>query len=102
MKDEKEIRYQVINHRSQPTELHLGERVLVLPPHGQTEVTESEATVPQLKLMVRRRLVSLVPILSPAPAQEQPAPKKKPRSRKKAGSQAGSSAPDKGKAQDGE
>jgi hypothetical protein len=97
MKDEKGISYRVSNPRSQPVELHLGGRVLVVPPYGQAEVSQSEAAAPQLKLMARHGMVALASILPPASALEQPAPKEKPRSRKKAKA----STPDKAKPKKG-
>jgi hypothetical protein len=54
-------RLTVINHRDQPAELHLRSKVLVLPPGGTAEVDAEEASVPQVAVLVRQRLISLWP-----------------------------------------
>ncbi|MFN3241081.1 MAG: hypothetical protein ACE37K_06155 [Planctomycetota bacterium] len=80
------------NMRRQPVELHCHDRVLVVPPLGEVELTDEQAAVPQIAFLIRaRHLSSMVasstpPKKPPTSAQSTPgrAATKKPRNRRKA------------------
>ena len=63
--------YRMTNLRSQPVELHLSDRVLVLAPYEQTEISEAELATPQLSTFLKRRLVSVQPALVIEPQLEE-------------------------------
>jgi hypothetical protein len=61
-----EERIPVMNQRNQPLELNLGERVLVMAPHSQAELSSAELAAPLVRQMVRRHVLV---VLSPPAAQ---------------------------------
>jgi hypothetical protein len=49
-----------MNQRNQPLELNLGERVLVLAPHSQAELSSAELAAPLVRQMVRRHVLAVL------------------------------------------
>ena len=63
--------YQVFNNRSQPVELHCGRQVVVIPPHGQTELDGSILAAPQVLKLCEIGAITIQEkeVGSPGPAQ---------------------------------
>jgi hypothetical protein len=64
-------RQRVVNRRNQLLELHVGDQVLVLPPHGEVELPAADEIPAQVAELHRRLLVDLEPITrEEAPAEK--------------------------------
>jgi hypothetical protein len=72
-------KYRLINQRAQPLELHLPSRVVVIAPQTEIELSEAEASTPQITSLVKRRYIS-VRALQPTASTPPEKPKRKRRS----------------------
>jgi hypothetical protein len=61
----KRVRYFVMNHRSQPLELHLSGGVVVLDSHQEKEIRETDLESAQLRVFRKQRLVSVREVADP-------------------------------------
>jgi hypothetical protein len=53
------VRHIVTNQQNQPVELHLPSGLIVLPPRGRTELSETDLSAPQLQVLRASRLIAL-------------------------------------------
>lgn len=49
------------NLRDQPTELHLPDRVVVMPPRGEVALSPADRAAPQVQVLERRRVLAVRP-----------------------------------------
>lgn len=80
--------WKVLNTRDQPLELHLPERLLILPARGHGELTDSEVGEAQVLALARRHALALVeqePAVPVAPAANPPAAEATPPGIKRSG-----------------
>ena len=52
------VDYDVVNERDQPVELHLADRVVVVPAFGAASLTEQDVRVPQVQMLIAQRLIT--------------------------------------------
>jgi len=75
--DAENVRHIVTNHQNQPIELHLPSGLLVLPPRGRADVSETDFLAPQLQVLRASRLITTHEVapaaLAEAVAKPQPA-----------------------------
>jgi hypothetical protein len=56
--DAEKVRHIVTNHQNQPVELHLPSGLLVLPPRGRSELSETDLAAPQLRVLRASGLIT--------------------------------------------
>lgn len=65
------------NNRRQPVELHIAERVMVLPPMASIECEDKFTAHPHVRYLVERNLLTVQRIMPPPPPEPPPAPVKR-------------------------
>jgi|SRR5579871_3259580 len=74
------LRYRALNQRAQPLELHCGARVVVVPPHGEVELSAEEIASPQLLQLRHIAYLEILPAAAETPPVSQSKPQKQAKS----------------------
>ena len=53
----------LFNRRQQPVELHCGDKVILLPPLGSVAVPADVPEIPQIEVLIRRRVLAMRPVV---------------------------------------